>query len=294
MTSSIRKLSAVCLALGLLAAACGGGDDGGSESADPAEAPAVGDPDEGAEPQYGGSIVFARESETANPFTPAAMTCDSSCHHAVRTVYDTLTYLGEDDQPHPFLLESIEPNEDFTEWTLTTRDGIEFHDGTPFDADALLDHFERMRGAALIGRSLINIEDQAKVDERTITLTMTDPWSTFPFYLALTPGYVASPTWLAAVDAGEAEPTEPVGTGPFEFAEFRSGDTFRVTRNADYWLSDADGNQYPYLDEIEFTVLEDDLARERALVAGDIDITHTDKGESVLNLREEVEAGNLE
>jgi peptide/nickel transport system substrate-binding protein len=67
-----------------------------------------------------------------------------------------------------------------------------------------------------------------------------------------------------------------------------------VTRNDNYWLSDGDGNQYPYLDEIEFLVQEEDATRERALISGEIDITHTDKGESVLSLRDEVEAGNLE
>jgi peptide/nickel transport system substrate-binding protein len=66
-----------------------------------------------------------------------------------------------------------------------------------------------------------------------------------------------------------------------------------VARNDNYWLSDADGNQYPYLDEIEFVVQEEDLTRERALVSGEIDMTHTDKGESVISLREEVDSGNL-
>ena len=64
-------------------------------------------------------------------------------------------------------------------------------------------------------------------------------------------------------------------------------------RNEDYWLSDADGNQYPYLDEIEFKVIEDDLTRTRALQSGEIDITHIDKGETILALREEVDAGSL-
>jgi peptide/nickel transport system substrate-binding protein len=291
------RVLAVLAVLGIVAAACGGDDSGGDggSGADAADtADAEGDPDEGETPQYGGKIVFARESETSAPFTPAAMSCDPACHHAVRTVYDTLTYLGEDNAAHPFLLESIEPNEDFTVWTLTARDGITFHDGTAFDADAIVDHFERMQAGLLVGRSLIDIESLTKVDAMTVDITMTEPWSTFPLYLTVQPGYVASPTWLAEVDAGTADPTEPVGTGPFVFAEFATGDSLRVTRNEDYWLSDADGNQYPYLDEIEFVVLEEDLSRERALVAGDIDITHTDKGESILALREQVEAGDLE
>ena len=290
------RIPTLAMVLVLVVAACGGDDGGGGAAgSDRTDGTAVtGDPDQGETPRYGGKIMFAREAETNNPWTPASMTCDLSCNQAIRTVYDTLTYLGADDRPHPFLLESIEPNEDFTVWTLTAREGITFHDGTPFDADAVVDHFERMRNGLLVGRALLNIEDQVVVDDMTVQVTMTDPWATFPSYLAAGPGYVASPTWLAAVDAGEADPTEPVGTGPFVFAEYNNGDNFVVTRNDDYWLSDADGNRYPYLDEIEFVVLEEDLSRERALIAGDIDITHTDKGESVLALREQVAAGDLE
>jgi peptide/nickel transport system substrate-binding protein len=296
VTTRRWRILAALLAFGLVAAACGGDDSGGDGDATDATdaAPVDGDPDEGESPMYGGSIVFARESETANPFTPAAMTCDPACQHAIRTVYDPLTHLGEDNQAHPFLLESIEPNEDFTVWTLTTREGITFHDGTPFDADALIDHFVRVRSAALVGRALMNIEDQVKVDDMTIEVTTAEPWSTFPYYLSTQAGFVASPTWLAAVDSGGAEATEPVGTGPFVFADYAPGGTFRAVRNEDYWLADADGDQYPYLDEIEFIVLEEDLSRERALISGEIDVTHTDQGESILNLREEVEAGDLE
>jgi ABC-type transport system substrate-binding protein len=286
----------VLLVLALLAAACGGDDsgggDGGGATADPADQ--AGDPDEGATPVYGGTLVFGREAETPSAWVPSVMTCELTCHQSARSVYDPLTYLGEDDLPRPFLLESIEPNEDFTVWTLTARPGVTFHDGTPFDADAIMDHLQRMRDSFLVGRSLLNVEDQTKVDDMTVEVTVTESWATFPFYLSGQPGYIASPTWLAAVDAGQAEATEPVGTGPFVFAEYRAGDNFRVTRNDDYWLSDADANQYPYLDEIEFKVIEDDLTRVRALESGEIDITHIDKGETILELRGEVDAGTLE
>lgn len=289
------KLLAVLAVFGLLAAACGGDDSGsGGGATDQSSVPATdGDPDEGETPIYGGSITFAREAETSSPWAPSSMVCDLSCHQSIRTVYDTLTYLGEDDKPHPYMLESIEPNADFTVWTLTAREGITFHDGTPFDGAAIDDHLQRMRDSFLVGRSLLNVESQTVIDAMTVEVAMIDPWVTFPYYLSAQPGYVASPTWLAAVDAGTADVTEPVGSGPFMFGSYQPGSSFKVVRNPDYWLSDADGNQYPYLDEIEFVVQEEDQTRERALVSGEIDITHTDKGESVESLRGEVESGNL-
>jgi peptide/nickel transport system substrate-binding protein len=88
--------------------------------------------------------------------------------------------------------------------------------------------------------------------------------------------------------------TEPVGTGPFVFAEFNDGNNFRMTRNDSYWNSDADGNAYPYLDEIEFVVQNENQTRDNAIISGEIDITHMDAGESIERLRQENESGTIE
>lgn len=290
------RLLAALLALGLVAVACGGSDDGGSTGggAGGGEAAAEGDPDEGVEPVRGGSLIYAREAETSSPWTPAQMLCDTSCHQAVRGIYDTLTFVGEDLQAHPYLLESFEPNATYDEWTLTARDGVSFHDGTPFDADTLVDHFERMLDSTLVGNAIQAITNVEKTGEMTVVVSTDTPWVTFPLYLSAQPGYVASPTWLAAVDAGEASETAPVGTGPFVFAEYNPGDNFRMTRNEDYWLEAPDGQPYPYLDEIEFLVQEEDATRARALQSGEVDITHTDRGPDIEDLRAAAESGTLQ
>jgi peptide/nickel transport system substrate-binding protein len=287
------RLGALLLAFGLVAAACGGSDDGGGDSAD--ENPRgelSGDPDDGAEPQRGGSLVFAREAETSSPWTPGAMICDVSCHQSIKGIYDTLTWPDAEGVPHGMLLESFEPNADFTEWTLTPREGIQFHDGTPWDVDGLDDHFTRMRASVLVGNVFNDISDQEIVDN-TLVLTMRNPWINFPLFLGAQPGYVASPTWLAAVEAGTASETAPVGSGPFEYASYTSGDSFRMTRNENYWLIAPDGEPYPYLDEIEFLVQAENQTRDNAIVSGDIDITHMDSGDSIEALRQEADAGTI-
>ncbi|HYF45270.1 MAG TPA: ABC transporter substrate-binding protein [Acidimicrobiales bacterium] len=289
------RVLAGLLALGLIAAACSGSDDsgGGDGPRGGSDATAEGDPDEGETPQRGGRLVYAREAETASPWTPAQMLCDTSCHQAIRGIYDTLTFVGEDMEPHPFLLESFEPNETYDEWTFTAREGITFHDGTPLNADALLDHFERMRNSTLVGNALQAITGVEKVDEMAIRISMETPWVNFPVYFAAQPGYIASPTWLADVDAGQAEADEPVGTGPFVFEEYNSGDNFLMSRNPDYWLEAPDGQPYPYLDEIEFVVQEEDATRARSLVSDEVDITHTDRGEDIVDFRERAENEEL-
>jgi len=292
----LRVLAAL-LALGLVAGACGGSDDtgGGDGGGDGGgAAPTEGDPDEGTEPVRGGSLVYAREAETSSPWTPAQMICDTSCHQAIRGIYDTLTLVGEDQVAHPFLLESFEANATFDEWTFTAREGITFHDGTPFDADALLDHFERMRNSTLVGNAIQAVNNVEKIDDMSVLISVDTPWVNFPVYFAAQPGYVASPTWLAAVDADPTLATEPVGTGPFVFAEYNPGDNFRMTRNEDYWLEAPDGQPYPYLDELEFLVQEEDATRTRAIQSGEIDITHTDRGPDVEELRGLAESGSLQ
>ncbi len=286
------RLAALLLAFGLVAAACGSDDSGGGDEAENPRGETSADPDEGETPQRGGKIVFAREAETSSPWTPSAMICDVACHQAIKGIYDTLTWPDAEGEVHGMLLESFEPNADFTEWTLTPREGVTFHDGTPFDVQSLNDHFTRMRDSVLVGNVFNDITEQ-RVAGNTLVLTMARSWTHFPLFLAGQPGYVASPTWLADVDAGRADAAEPVGSGPFEFAEYNPGDNFRMTANPDYWLTAPDGEPYPYLDEIEFLVQAENQTRDNAIISGEIDITHMDSGDSIERLREEADAGTI-
>ena len=99
---------------------------------------------------------------------------------------------------------------------------------------------------------------------------------------------------MAAVDAGTAESTEPVGTGPFVFSDYNPDDNFVVTTNPDYWLEAPDGEPYPYLDEIEFVVQSENQTRTSAMISGEIDIMHMDSGDSIAQLRDAVEAGDIQ
>jgi peptide/nickel transport system substrate-binding protein len=288
------RLVALMMVFGLVAAACGGGDDSGTEQGSGGERgqSAGTDPDEGVEPQRGGSIIFAREAETASPWTPQSMICDVACHQAIKGIYDTMVWPDADGEVHGMLLESIEPNADFTEWTLTPREGVQFHDGTPFDADAIVDHFTRMRASVLVGRVFSDVTDVQK-QGNTVVITMSRPWTHFPLFLSGQPGYVASPTWLAAVDDGSASETAPVGSGPFMYESYSPGNNFVMVRNPNYWLMAPDGEPYPYLDRIEFLVQAENQTRDNAIISGDIDITHMDSGDSIERLRQEADSGTI-
>ncbi len=113
------------------------------------------------------------------------------------------------------------------------------------------------------------------------------PWADFAAYLAGQWGLMASPTWLDAVDADPTMAAQPVGTGPFIFESYAPRDRLVVTRNPDYWMTDAQGNQLPYLDSIEFRVIEDSETAAGALQSGDIDIFATSSARVIADFREQ-------
>ena len=264
-----------------------------------APAPVVTEPPESEfDPVIGGKLVVAGEAEAANPWTPANVQCDSFCQMRVRTFYDPLVTVDDELDVQPYLAESITANEDSTAFTIKVREGITFHDGTPLDADAVMDNINRSFRSLLIGAAVKdvarNLADPGadpdnpqilfeKIDDFTFTMftgfngdpEQPIPWPTFPIYLTGQGGLIASPTWLAAVDAGTAQPTDAVGTGPFVFQSYAPGDRLIVTKNPDYWRTDENGNQLPYLDEIEFRVIVDSQVRAQALESGDVDMIAT-------------------
>ena len=297
--SMLLRLLAVLAVLGLLAAACGGDDDDGGGGGGSAS----GEGDRGArdfedeapgEPQRGGTIVYGIEADTSNPWTPARSTCAISCHQVFKSVYDTLMEPDEDGIPQTNLLAEITSNEDFTEWTLTPREGVTFHDGTPFNADAITVNINDQKTSSLTKDAFKSLDAAAtSPDGATSVVTMNEPWRGFPYALTGQLGAMASPTWLQGVQNNTAQPTEPIGTGPFVFEEYVVGDHFTATRNEDYWKQGPDGEELPYADGIEYRILEEGEARINALESGQVNIAHTSSGSLISRLRELADSGRL-
>jgi peptide/nickel transport system substrate-binding protein len=318
--SNKRAITAVVLSLGLIAAACGKKDDGDSSNVTTGATEATEAPSGGTDapvaadttvaestpettPELtvtpGGEITASGESEVTNPWTPAAMQCDSYCQQRARSFFDPIAAVGADLKVHPYLAESITPNADATQWTIKVRSGISFTDGTPVNADALIENIQRSGSGLLLSGQLVDIakvpdpsgatnDDGTpkialkieKVDDSTFTIfTGKDgdpaqplPWPGFDVYLTGQLGLIASPTWLAAVDADPTQATSPVGSGPFIVQSYAPRDALVVTKNPNYWQKDANGVALPYLDKITFKVIEDSTTAGGALRSGDIDI----------------------
>ncbi len=283
------------MALGLIAAACGGDDEALDEGGEgPVGTSTTEPPDEG-EPVEGGDIVFAIEADTQNPWSPARSLCAISCHTVMKSVYDPLMLPDEEGIAQPNLLESIEPNEDFTEWTLTPRSGITFHDGTPFDAEAIRVNLQDHLDSSLTAIALKDVAE-VKVVGTDAVVTMKKSWSAFPINLTGGFGYMASPTWLQAATAEPptASFTEPVGTGPFVFESYQAGVAFKATRNESYWKKGPGGAKLPYLDSIEYRIFPEGEARINAVESGEANLAQTSSGDQIARIRELVDSGRFE
>ncbi len=290
-------LGAMAVSFGLIAAACGGDDSGttGDTSGGPATEPVQQTQAPITDVVLGGTLVVGGEAEVTNPWLPAQMQCDSYCQMRARSFFDPLVTVDEDLNWRPFLAESVEANEDSTIFTVKVREGISFHDGTPVNADAVMDNLQRGAKGLLVSAALKDLARvdtslgiasdliMEKVDEYTFKVFTGKngnideplPWPGFPYYFGGQWGLIASPTWLAAVDAGTAKPDAPVGSGPFVYESYAPGDRMVVTKNPSYWLKDAEGNALPYLDKIEFRVIPDSQVRATALLNGDLDLMST-------------------
>ncbi len=256
-------------------------------------------------PVSGGEITISGEAEVSNAWVPAAMQCDEYCHQRARTFFEPIAQFGVDNKVHPYLAESITPNADATQWTIKVRSGISFTDGTPLNADAMIENLQRTGNYILIAAEVADvakIDDPSgaknadgsakkilkieKADDMTFTIfTGKDsdpaqplPWPGFDVVLTSQFGLIASPTWLKAVDGDATKAIQPVGTGPFIVQSYAPHDALVVTRNPKYWRKDADGVQLPYLDKITFKVIEDSKTAEGALRSGDIDMFSDSSG----------------
>ena len=294
-TTKTRHLGVLLAALLLLGVACGDDDgadeDAGRDPTGPAEVTAGRGPQppvtlpEG-EPTPGGKLTYAIEAET-DGWNPTRSRWALSGTLVAGAFYDPLAAFDADGNVQPYLAESFDHNEDYTEWTIGLRDGVRFHDGTPLTAQIVADLLNAHRDSGLTGPAVRPLQEAVATDDTTVTVTMSNPWVVFPTVLVGQGGMVPHPDVFDAQDP--AALAEPLGTGPFVVEEWVPNNRLVVTRNPDYWQENR-----PYLDEIEFRVVEDFTSRSSALRAGDINMMHTTDEASIDAFRQDSREGSFQ
>ena len=291
-------MAATSIALALLGAACGDGDDAEEGTGDDAPLE-VGSSEEAKQdiaPEYGGTITVGILSET-NTWSTTDGNFDAPGVTVAMSFYDPLVGITDDGEFAPFLAESLEPNEDLTEWTLQLREGVTFHDGSPFDGEALKWNFDNLHSPEESRtRSTLDqfgVTSMQLVDDLTVTYILSEPSAAFPDLLTGPVGWPVSPTAVQSDPEGWGN-NDPSGTGPFVFESWTRDGELRVSRNENYWMSDEDGNQLPYLDGIEFRPVPDEGARVASLQSDSIGVLQTFRGPTVKALQSMVDEGGYE
>ncbi|MFN8518690.1 MAG: ABC transporter substrate-binding protein [Chloroflexota bacterium] len=189
------------------------------------------------------------------------------------TIFDGVAAIGADYAGHPYLAESITPNEDLTEWTVKIRPGVTFADGSPVDADAFKEIFDTYYTSeeSTFAGALEGVTATV-VDPLTVTYSGMKPNAAFPETLAT--DWPFSPA--AAAAAGDDAGLKPAGTGPFVVESFTPGEELTVTRNPAYWRKGL-----PYLDSIEFNVIADDQTRLASFQDGQLDAFVTSNPDTI-------------
>jgi peptide/nickel transport system substrate-binding protein len=264
-----RRWWALAIALTLLAAACGDGDDAAPTEADApaAEPPANGTDEAEAEPEAaaesGGTLRYAYYIGPSR-FDPHRSTVGQDIR-LFAPVYDRLVHYDRTGDFIGGLATEWEFSDDGLALELALREGVVFHDGEPFDAEAVRANIER--GKTLEGSSvasdLADIDSVEVVDEHRVVLRLTQPSAVLPGLLSSRAGAMVSP---GAFDNEDLD-FMPVGAGPYRVSEHRVDDMIVYERFADHW-DDAYGGP----DRIEVRVLGDEATRLNALRSGEVDV----------------------
>ncbi len=265
-------------------------DSAAEEAAAAEEAePAAGE-EESAEPMDegapGGSLVIGLAVEPVSLDPAAGLYLHE--HIVLMNIYDTLLSADSEGGIHPGLATEWSASDDGMEFTFTLRDDVTFHDGTPFNAEAVKAFFDRVStgdfGYATAPTVLTGYVETVVEDDYTAKVVFEMPKPTFEQDLARYWMGIPSPT--AVSEQGDAYGQNPVGTGPFVFQEWAAQDHITLVRNEDYnWAPETLGHSGPaYLDDITFRFLPEAATRLIALETGEIQIAEEPPGLEVQTL----------
>src|SRR5690554_4798748 len=254
-----------------------------------------GDDSEEASGDVDSTFVFAASSDPAS--LDPAFAQDGETFRVSRNIFEGLvgTEPGTAD-PAPLLAESWDSAEDGMSHTFQLKEGVTFHDGTPFNAEAVCFNFDRwynwtgLAASEAFGyyynklfKGYADSPENAVYKSCTpdgdysVTVELNKPFAGFIPALSLPAFAMQSPSALQEFGAdtvgGSAEApalseyaqAHPVGTGPFAFSDWAPGEQLTLNIYDDYW------GEKGQIEEVVFRVIDDPTARRQSLQAGDID-----------------------
>ena len=274
MVSRAVRLLAVVLVVALTLAACGSAPGGApaAPSGGATAAPA------GAAAQSSATITISLNADppSLDPAFSSAFV-DRQVHNSI---YDKLVDLDASGKIVPMLATEWKVSDDGLTYTFTLREGVKFHDGTDFNAEAVKANLERYRTAEKSTRKneLKAVDTIEAVDAKTLKITLKEPFAPFLSVLTDRSGMMVSPK--AVTDQNGDIRNQPVGTGPFKYESRVKGDTITLVRNDQYWQAG-----FPKAAKIVYKILTDPNTALVNLKAGQVDFTDSVPPQEVANLK---------
>ncbi|MFF0818118.1 ABC transporter substrate-binding protein [Rhodococcus sp. NPDC003318] len=261
---SIRKRALVALGAVavLFVSACG------SSVADSAEAAGVAGPS--GDPVSGGTLqaIQLTEPRTLDPAVNSNYWSNSPL--LFNALYGTLMIGNEATGEIEYkIAESFSSDDKGKTFTLVLRDGVEFSDGTPLNAEAVKIAWDHVKDPATASGDIAHaqmIEATEVVDARTLKVTLVDPVPSFPQAVLQTSlNWIASPATLAADKS--VRDSNPIGAGPFTLERWSRQDVIVLTKNENYYDAPR-----PYLDKLEIRTMGDPDQRYNTVLSGGADL----------------------
>jgi glutathione transport system substrate-binding protein len=214
-------------------------------------------------------VVFAVASTftTTDPYDAN----DTLSQAMAKSFYEGLFGFDKDMKLIPVLAESYEVSKDGLVYTIKLRQGVKFHDGTDFKADAVKANLDRATNPdnrlKRYGLYNNNIAKTEVVDDHTARITLKTPFSPFINQLAHPSTVMISPAALKQWGSKDIA-FHPVGTGPFKFVEWKQTDYLRVAKFDGYWKKG-----YPKVDTITWKPVVDNNSRAALMQTGEAHFT---------------------
>ncbi|NJN17749.1 MAG: ABC transporter substrate-binding protein [Oscillochloris sp.] len=294
---NLLLLSVLSTVLAVLVSACGAPAPAQSDTEPTAAAPAVPPPTTAPatavaaapEATTKSRLVFSGNQEPAS-IDVVTMSGNVNERQVAGQIFETLVYIDQSQTVYPGLALTWERSEDATEWIFTLAEKVTWHDGTPFNAQSVVDYFEYVRDNPVgtgPGQIKAAIESAQAVDDDTVKLTLNAPRPDLLVELAdpgLGIGNIANLEALGP-DAG----FNPVGTGPFKFKEWIRGSEISLERNPDWaWASPMFNLDGPSLiEELVFRFTPEAQTRLATLEAGEVDFVDLLPFQDVSRVRED-------
>lgn len=236
----------------------------------------------------GGVLVFGRSGDAVG-LDPGRET-DGESFFIADNVYENLVeFVNGTTDIQPCLAEKWDVSANGLEFTFHLRKGVKFHDGTDFNADAVVyslarqfkkDHPAYKYGPwqywTAMGMDKI-VKDVIKVDPYKVKITLQKKEAPFLANLAMQFAAIVSPT--AAEKNKENFKSTACGTGPFKFVQWVKDDSIILERNDNYWREKA------FLDRLILKVITNETARYAALKKGEVDIIDFPSPEDIENIK---------